>query len=962
MNSYHPLQKHRNTFRNLLSCLLLAILPGFLSAQTRVEAKIVNFKDAELDKSFSAYQVCRMDARQIYQLSKPGNRFHFTLAIDRQHSWDLLLDYHDLRGPNYREVALTEQGPKVLPRRPNITFRGSQGVKRETVRFTITPEYVLGMIEDGGDTWFVEPLNRILPGTRTDYYFVYRAADVLADPTVECTFTAVKEQQKHEEEHHRKNPEAGVEKMACWEVEMATAADFTMFQSYGSVQAVNDFIITVTNNMEPLYDDFNLDYLIVDQFVPTSAMANPWTTSDEAFDILDDFSAWAPVNFLTHDVGQIWTDRNIQGCGGGPDNFGLVGCAQVIGGICGAQRYNVCEDYSNSSNCLRVLSAHELGHLWDGVHGQSGPNTIMNPTIQCGATTWAAGNITRIQDHIDSRGCLSSCGTLCNIDVGAVIGHESCPDANDGSISALVSGNMATVSYTLTGPVNLSNGTGLFTNLPPGDYTLRAIDGIYNETCFDEVVVTVNEGVDNTLPMPVCFNPTVQLNAMGVYNIQPGDVYNAAASADNCGEINLQSYSPTTVSCSDVGAVIVTVTVNDGNGNTNTCQATVTVEDNIPPVAVCLNHTVTFNGEAEIVLDSEDIWDKAASSDNCGGVFFVSANPPAIVCEDLGSVVPVTVTIEDASGNTATCVSMVTVEGLPCGWSQQPNGINCVDGNEISYDVPTEVFTATSEDCYFASPYNSDEMAFAQHDLCGDGSLVAQVTSISGTSLGWAGLTMRESNAGGAKKVQLLTNLSNFSRREVRYTTNGTAFPQQFPSLNRYWLRLERQGNQFIGYTSANGLQWFQVMAVTVNMNACLEIGLVATNYGQNSTVTATFANVEVVDVLPLVRPANGIIQAAAPDFTAFPNPTTGELNLDLSAYQGHAVRLELYDVHGKAVKVVEIDAAERTERLDLSGFSNGLYLLRVKTIGTGVGAENVLRLRPVWPDATKRVVLHGLK
>ncbi|MFM9950136.1 MAG: hypothetical protein ACKV1O_19535 [Saprospiraceae bacterium] len=112
----NPLQKHRNTFRNLLPYLLLAILPGILFTQTQIKAEIVNFRDAELDKSFSAYQVCRLDARQIYALSKPGNRFHFTLAIDGQHFWDLLLDYHDLRGPNYREVALTDQGPKVLPR------------------------------------------------------------------------------------------------------------------------------------------------------------------------------------------------------------------------------------------------------------------------------------------------------------------------------------------------------------------------------------------------------------------------------------------------------------------------------------------------------------------------------------------------------------------------------------------------------------------------------------------------------------------------------------------------------------------------------------------------------------------------------------------------------------------------------------------------------------------------------
>lgn len=947
MYQFIPFPKTQKALAGLILCLLFAALPAIVSAQTRIATEAVDYRDAELDKSFSQYQVYRIDAQRIYELSNNQSRFFFTLALDPARTWDLQLDYHDLRGPNYREVALTDQGPKVLPRRPNITFRGVQGLKREVVRFTITPEYVLGMIEADGDTWFVEPLNRIVPGTRADYYFVYRAADVLADPSVECTFTAVKEQKKHEEDHYRKKPIEGVEKMACWEVEMATAGDFTMFSKYGSVQAVNDFIITVTNNMEPLYDDFNLDYLIVDQFVPTSAMANPWTTSDEAFDILNDFSAWAPGNFLTHDVGQIWTDRNIQGCGGGPDNFGLVGCAQSIGGICGAQRYNVCEDYTNSSNCLRVLSAHELGHNWDGVHSEAGANTIMNATIQCGATTWAAGNITRIQDHIDSRGCLSACGTLCNIDVGAVIGHESCPDADDGTISALVSGNMAAVSYTLTGPVNLSNSTGLFINLPPGNYTLRAIDGIYNETCFDEVDVTVNAGVDNTLPMPVCFNPTVEVNAMGVYNIQPGDVYNAAASSDNCGEINLQSYSPTMVNCSDVGApVVVTVTVNDGNGNTNTCQATVTVEDNIPPVAVCKNHTIVFNGEDEIVLNAADIWNQAASSDNCGPVFFVSAMPPAIPCDELGNVVPVTVTIEDASGNTATCVSMVTVEGLPCGWSQQPNGVNCVNGNQISYDVPSEVFTAVSTNCYYSSPFNSDQLAFAQYDLCGNGSLTAHVTGISGSSLGWAGLTMRESNAGGAKKVQLMTNRnSNISRREVRSTTNGTSYPQQFPAQNRFWLRLVRQGNQFVGYTSHNGANWFQVMAATVSMNNCIEIGLIATNYQDNSVVTATFANVTVVEGNPLLMPADGVAETLMPGFEIFPNPSSGELNVNLGQYAGKAVRMELYSLQGQLLRLVEIDEVQTTvESLDLSAFGGGMYLLRVKSEGL--------------PDATRRVAL----
>jgi hypothetical protein len=87
-------------------------------------------------------------------------------------------------------------------------------------------------------------------------------------------------------------------------------------------------------------------------------------------------------------------------------------------------------------------------------------------------------------------------------------------------------------------------------------------------------------------------------------------------------------------------------------------------------------------------------------------------------------------------------------------------------------------------------------------------------------------------------------------------------------------------------------------------------------------------------------------VATAAPDFSAYPNPTTGEVNLDLSAYEGRAVRLELYDVNGKTLKMVEIDAAGMQERLDLSGLQHGLYLIRARSEGV--------------PDATKRVVVQA--
>jgi regulation of enolase protein 1 (concanavalin A-like superfamily) len=315
--------------------------------------------------------------------------------------------------------------------------------------------------------------------------------------------------------------------------------------------------------------------------------------------------------------------------------------------------------------------------------------------------------------------------------------------------------------------------------------------------------------------------------------------------------------------------------------------------------------------------------------------------------------VPVTATVTDINGNTATCTSMITVGGLPCGWSQNPDGVGCEDGNSISFNAASGVYTATSTGCFYGPPYTADETAFAQRTLCGNGSITALVTGISGSALGWAGVVMRESNAAGAKKAQLMTNLSNLSRREFRTSTNGASQPQQFPSQNRYWLRITRVGNQFTMFVSANGINWYPAGAQNIVMSNCIQMGLAATNYTANSTVTATFSNVSFTGSNGILALPGGGEAALAPhssqlevDFNVYPNPTSGELNLDLTQYAGKPVRIELISLEGKLIKFVEIDEVQTTmEQLDLSSYQRGMYLVRVKSEGL--------------PDATRKVVLN---
>jgi len=450
---------------------------------------------------------------------------------------------------------------------------------------------------------------------------------------------------------------------------------------------------------------------------------------------------------------------------------------------------------------------------------------------------------------------------------------------------------------------------------------------------------TINK-VDNTLPTIAC-PPTQTLVLGSTCSATLPDYRSLATANDNCGVQSVTQSPAAGTTVSNAGNMTVTLTVTDINGNSNTCTFTVTKVDNTAPTVQCFNQTITFNGQTNIALNTDDLVD---ASDNCG-VASISLSPDHITCEQVGQTVPVTVTVTDLNNNVSTCTSYITVTGLPCGWSQNPNGVGCTGGSSNTYNPATGVWTATSTNCFYGPPYTSDATSLAQRSLCGDGSVTVQVTGINGS--GWAGVVMRESSAPGAKKAQLLTNMGQFHRREFRTANNSAAQSQQSTSNNRHWLRITRVGNQFAMFASANGSTWFLIGAQTIAMNNCIEMGLVATNYTANSTVTATFANVSFSgsNATAISYEPRAASLDTPHSIEVYPNPTSSELNVDLTQYIGRSVRMEVYSIEGKLLQFREIDEVQTAvEHLDLSQYANGMYFLKVKS--------------RELPDVVKRVVL----
>ncbi len=104
--------------------------------------------------------------------------------------------------------------------------------------------------------------------------------------------------------------------------------------------------------------------------------------------------------------------------------------------------------------------------------------------------------------------------------------------------------------------------------------------------------------------------------------------------------------------------------ISDPFGNTDTCSFSVTVFDTLSPVALCQPITVEVNpsGLDPYVLMPQEV--DAGSYDNCE-ITSMSISEDTITCNQAGSFINVTLSVEDASGNQASCETTVNIKTLP---------------------------------------------------------------------------------------------------------------------------------------------------------------------------------------------------------------------------------------------------------------------------------------------------------
>ncbi|MBP8791833.1 MAG: HYR domain-containing protein, partial [Lutibacter sp.] len=292
-----------------------------------------------------------------------------------------------------------------------------------------------------------------------------------------------------------------------------------------------------------------------------------------------------------------------------------------------------------------------------------------------------------------------------------------------------VCGSVSSLTYALSGattlanaPANTSLNSQVF-NKGITTVTWTAIDGSLNEAqC--SFTVTVK---DEQKPNAICQNITIQLNAFGNASITVNDIDDG--SNDNCGIQSIVA-SKTNFTCADYGPNNVLLTVTDTSNNTETCTAIVTVQDLIDPVAVCSPLTIQLNASGNYTLNTADINTiSAGSTDNCSIVTSV-VSPNTFDCENVGSVIPVTLTVTDIAGNIATCATTVTVEDKVKPTAICQNITVQLDAFGKASIAATDIDNRSSDACGIAN-LSIDKTAFTCLDI-GTNSVTLTVTDNNG--------------------------------------------------------------------------------------------------------------------------------------------------------------------------------------------------------------------------------------
>ncbi|KAB2664752.1 MAG: hypothetical protein DVB31_09710 [Verrucomicrobia bacterium] len=175
---------------------------------------------------------------------------------------------------------------------------------------------------------------------------------------------------------------------------------------------------------------------------------------------------------------------------------------------------------------------------------------------------------------------------------------------------------------------------------------------------------------------------------------------------------------------------------------------------------------------------------------------------------------------------------------VPAPWSHGDIGAVGIAG-AATYGGGRLTVTAGGDDIWGAI----DAFHFVGQPHAGDFDVSVQVARLD-PSDPWAkaGIMARESDSAGAPNAFALVTPAGIAALQWRaVATGGTSQKTGSADSGPHWVRLRRGGNEFTGYSSADGILWTPIGTATIPMAANAWVGLATTAHDNGTTTTAVY-------------------------------------------------------------------------------------------------------------------------
>ncbi|NOT38309.1 MAG: HYR domain-containing protein [Saprospiraceae bacterium] len=265
----------------------------------------------------------------------------------------------------------------------------------------------------------------------------------------------------------------------------------------------------------------------------------------------------------------------------------------------------------------------------------------------------------------------------------------SCPDINK---ILDIGADTAIVNLSINATDNCSNITTTYIPVSGSTFLFgtTAVEAIVTDDAGNSTTCNFNVHVIDLEP-PVALCPTEDVELDAIEGQCFGEAEYSTSHSDNV-EVDHSYFEPfTSNSRYDVGTTLVTFTVVDISGNSSSCTFNVVVYDTQDPTLNCPD---TMKIQLDSGTCNKTIWYTSTASDNC-------SDPTVVYSPVNGSILGIgnTVvngTVTDSSGNTATCIFVVSIKAAAeiCNNNidddcdgQTDEGCNDTDGDGIDNSV-----------------------------------------------------------------------------------------------------------------------------------------------------------------------------------------------------------------------------------------------------------------------------------